>query len=242
MNPSAQMRTVAVLQHAAEAQHLQQVLQASGIDAFLDGLNVTNSYPVGTLTAIRLYVPAEQEAEAVAILEEAKNIDRTQWYCEPCREINEGSFDLCWKCGQSRADVEGPMPVVQNSHEAVPVDPTPTEMFDSARLNKTYDSNPYAAPRTGLSAPMSFSNVDEESPALVEKDEAIERAYRAAIFGLVTLPIIFHLMSLALAFGALSIDAPVSPKSRSRLFLTFAIDILVLVTTVSVYIYFRFLR
>ena len=43
-------------------------------------------------------VHEEQEAQAVALLEELRNLPQRRWQCA-CGELVEGGFESCWKCG-----------------------------------------------------------------------------------------------------------------------------------------------
>jgi len=41
----------------------------------------------------------KDENKALAIIEQAKeNITGRDWYCKQCKELNAGSFELCWNC------------------------------------------------------------------------------------------------------------------------------------------------
>ncbi len=40
-----------------------------------------------------------QEARALALLNELKNVPQRRWMCV-CGELVEGGFEQCWKCGE----------------------------------------------------------------------------------------------------------------------------------------------
>lgn len=54
---------------------------------------------------LELWVESEREAvQALAIVEEATRALESgeRWVCSQCQEVNESSFEICWRCQHQR--------------------------------------------------------------------------------------------------------------------------------------------
>ncbi len=87
-----------------EARAAAAALEAAGIPAHVDADDCGGMRPeLAFSNGVRLYVPAEREEEARALLAAAAaEGQRPAWTCPRCGERNEGSFDVCWQCGTDR--------------------------------------------------------------------------------------------------------------------------------------------
>jgi len=83
----------------------RRVVEASGIrciirNEFAGGASGVLS-PLDTWP--ELWVLDERHAErAIKALAEstAADAERSEWRCPHCREVNAGSFEICWACGR----------------------------------------------------------------------------------------------------------------------------------------------
>lgn len=43
----------------------------------------------------------EWQSKAEKLIAEVQHdtVKKPEWYCQQCKEINDGSFELCWQCG-----------------------------------------------------------------------------------------------------------------------------------------------
>ena len=85
--------------------NLRNVLEGEGIDT-----HVVNEFAAGGAgdlptfdTWPELWLEDEtciDEAEAILreILEQRPG---SEWYCRGCQELNDGAFQVCWKCGRA---------------------------------------------------------------------------------------------------------------------------------------------
>lgn len=101
---------------AAEA--IRNRLAVAGVQAYVTGTAVADSFGMGGAPQSRLLrveVAAEDLDRAREILAEDRRraAAATRWKCGQCGELNEPSFDLCWKCHSdaSSGQVVGPDPV-----------------------------------------------------------------------------------------------------------------------------------
>ena len=82
------------------------LLETSGISVELKGealLGGIGELPVD-LQAVQLWVHDHQCEMAQSILESI-NVERPEWQCVQCHEVNEGCFDLCWQCSAPKSTV-----------------------------------------------------------------------------------------------------------------------------------------
>jgi hypothetical protein len=213
----------------AEAQQVRNVLGEYGISARVDGgaVNTALSF-VGpaNLGGVRILVPAadaERAAEIVRSLGVADETSGAAWYCGKCEETIDGDFQICWSCEEERSAVEAPFPNSgDETQKRVDFD---REANAGASLGTTeFDlSNPYASPQTQAAAE------DPEKYAPLEINEEAEamllRAWRAAIIGIVFIPVLTHFYSMYLLFRAAAMVENFSPQGKKRFYRAFAVDL-----------------
>jgi len=95
---------IAIFTTEIEARADEARLQAAGIEAFVDSDDCGGMRPeLAYSNGVRLYVPVADRQRASELLAAArKEAERPVWTCPQCGETNEGSFDVCWKCGADR--------------------------------------------------------------------------------------------------------------------------------------------
>ncbi len=184
------------------------------------------------------------------------------WRCRLCQEIVEAEYVVCWSCGRDRADVqddnfdpaslhekvEEPSPPGDYApNDALPNDVLPTgeptryaeppitenAVKENAVTEKLASKNPFASPL----GPEIAAELPAEPIQVLDEDTeaAVLRAYRAAIIGIVLCPGVLHLYSFVLLILISSRRQKLTPTSRRRFFLAYAIDIIVIVFAVTLY-------
>lgn len=186
----SKLSTLFVFISPHEGYHMKNVLAEHGITAVLQGAESAAAFGhLGPSTDARLLVPTadlERARELVERIEAElfRNLG-SRWFCGPCEEENEGSFDYCWLCNKAREAVED---------TTVDLSPKSDERFGS-EANSTaavrFDSdNPYASSRIAA---------DERSDGFSAADETqITRAFQASVLGLLFLPVLMSLYSMML--------------------------------------------
>ena len=85
--------------------NIRNLLQAEGIET-----RVVNEFAGGAAGNLpaheiwpQLWLEDESRlAEAQEILHKLlDDRDRQDWYCRGCQELNDASFQVCWKCGRA---------------------------------------------------------------------------------------------------------------------------------------------
>ncbi|MCC4834586.1 DUF2007 domain-containing protein [Shewanella sp. 1_MG-2023] len=80
------------------------LLETNGIMVELTGEALVGG--VGELPTemqtVDLWVNQNQLEQARSILE-SHDMDRPQWQCLHCHEMNDGSFELCWQCSSPQS-------------------------------------------------------------------------------------------------------------------------------------------
>jgi hypothetical protein len=99
------MKTVYSAPNISLVSIFQNILAGYGIRCRLK--NEFLSAGVGDLPPIecwpQLYVDDDDYEEAKRIVDETlSEKDLPSWNCDSCREVIEGQFTECWKCGKSR--------------------------------------------------------------------------------------------------------------------------------------------
>ncbi len=204
-----------------EAEHLQQVLGDGGVEAFVEGLHGSNAFGMNSLMGrIRIKVREGDLPRARELLSEMRNRGGSPWFCGPCQEVNEGSFDYCWKCGGERSVVATDPPLAEIDNSKVSID------FSSPHAKDTqFNPSPYAPPESEPAVPV---EVKTSASMQVEYEDRIERAYKASVLGLITVPILLHLYSLAILMSCASLNAVSTARTRWRVRSTLVINLTVL--------------
>ncbi|WP_413113084.1 DUF2007 domain-containing protein [Thaumasiovibrio sp. DFM-14] len=87
-----------------EAHILKGLLEHNGIPCRIEGEDLSGA--VGELPTdvreVRLFVHPLQLARARLLIEPP--MDKPDWYCTQCGELNEGQYELCWQCGQPQSE------------------------------------------------------------------------------------------------------------------------------------------
>ncbi len=227
--PSSELTQIASYANAVEADHVRAVLEDNGVTAFVDDATVHTalSYIGNTLGGVKLLVRPADAERAMAIIDTlggTPDLASGDWFCGECEEMVDAGFEVCWSCGQARADVERPIPASAASHPVEPagefdhdVEIEADEVTDEDRLN------PYASPRVDTPPPK--ISADEDLPINPEAEDMVLRAWRASVFGLVIFPLIAHLFSMYLLIRASMMTSKFSPAGTRRFYLAFAINV-----------------
>jgi hypothetical protein len=104
----SELREVYSAANVTEAHLLRDALEEAGIEAMVVGdelFGAIGSVP-GISGAPKLMVKAEDYEPARKIVTEHELANRKTtappWKCASCGELNESTFEICWKCGQDR--------------------------------------------------------------------------------------------------------------------------------------------
>ena len=193
------LRTLETVSLPFEAEHMQRVLATAGIESFIEGMNGANAFGLNTaLGSIKIQVHDADVARARQVLSEVLNAPGQAWYCGDCQETNEANFDYCWKCGGEKSDVATEPP----QSEQLPEQYKPEDMLSPQPVAAPYNPAPYAPPTSALA--LSAPEFDSAA-AQVEYEDTIQRAYRASLIALITVPVLLNIYSLVLLLGALSL-------------------------------------
>ena len=94
-------------QHLVEASHIKNLLDSTGIRAFLRNENLvrlSGEVPFDQ-TWPEVWIEDDREADtARRILDDVRHTQRylPPWSCAHCGEWLEGQFSACWNCGTER--------------------------------------------------------------------------------------------------------------------------------------------
>lgn len=219
-----------------EAELFKNWLRNEGIEAFVDGTGVANALAhVGSaLSGARVLVVESELAEAQQLLSQYREVqgNKTSWYCSDCREYNEPSFDMCWKCQGARSEKEGQPPAP--SKEVVSME---SILNPNTAINSKPDfENPY---ESSVARKTAKNEEDTEAPLSAEQAEnMIERAWRAAWLG-PSVPVLLTLYSITLLLGSLDVAEPISPKARRHRLQAWIVNVLYLMAaTILVWLMF----
>lgn len=217
--------------NAMEAEQIRSILEEHGVSAFIDGANTNTalSYVGTALGGVRVLVPAADAEKAIEIVESARGesaVPSVPWYCGQCNETIDGAFEVCWSCGNPRADIEQPLPItptndacVESGFEEGDVADTPIPEFSDLDYD---ESNPYASPMTTGST----SAQCDKPPEINDEAEAmLLRAWRASIIGIVFFPVATHLYSMYLLIRAANTATTFSPNGQKRFYRAFGVNV-----------------
>lgn len=205
--PTSEFLKIASYANAADADHLKAVLQDHGIRAFVDGgdLQTSLSYIGSALGGVHVLVRSVDAEKAMELKEELSQESHEPagdpWYCGECEEVVDAGFQVCWKCGQDRSEVEAAMPANAELDDEQDMEPS-LEDSDQPLPDKAHfdEANPYASPQAkvdGAEMPTQPSEISEEAEAM------LVRAWRAAIIGLTFMPFLANIYSMYMLFAAL---------------------------------------
>lgn len=220
---------VATYANATDAEHIRNVLEANGISAFIDAAatNTALSYVGTALGGVRVFVRADDVQHAIEVIasdDDASNSGRAPWFCGSCEEEIEGSFDICWSCGEPREQVARPLPnsrKIDHFKAGIAVDGTANAPTSFRRdLDST---NPYAA----LTA-TEVARTQHDQPVAIsqEAEDMLLRAWRASIIGIGLFPLILHFYSMYLLIRATMIAKDFSPDGNKRFYRAFVVNVI----------------
>lgn len=139
---------IAIHDSAAKAATDAAVLQAHGIRVSIvgDQLSDVLNYYGTAVRKVELLVLQSQSEAAVRVLAEVKlknqHLDRIDWVCSKCNEVNAATFDECWSCGKPWSGTEDQ--AVQTPYVSHKVN----HAIDASPVIDAFDeSNPYASPQ-----------------------------------------------------------------------------------------------
>jgi hypothetical protein len=100
-------------------------LREAGIESMIEGASVTNALSYVGVASVKLLISEAHLLQANELLLEYEESNQlapsAPWLCDECNEMNEGSFDLCWKCQSERSTTAtelSPNQVSQNDRQA----------------------------------------------------------------------------------------------------------------------------
>ncbi|PQO31175.1 hypothetical protein C5Y96_12550 [Blastopirellula marina] len=215
-----EFQRIASYANAADADHLKAVLQGHGIRAFVEGgdLQTSLSYIGSALGGVHVTVHSVDAEKAIEIKQELSQESHEPtggpWFCGECEEIVDAGFQVCWKCGQDRSEVEAAMPATADlddeEEEEYLSDDNDQPLPDRAHFD---ESNPYASPQAKVKSaekPRKPTEINEEAEAM------LVRAWRAAIIGLTFMPILANIYSMYMLFAALKETNEFTPEGNWR--------------------------
>lgn len=197
-----------------EAAIARGILRDNGIPAFVQGSETaTTLFYVGTaLGGVRLDVPESRAEEAERLLSEKfDNADVIPaWTCPKCGAEVDAGFGICWQCSAAYSDVTS----------AAPTAGSPRENKACKGSDRSED--------VGRTVPAQQRDAENRNWG----DEIVDRAFRAAVFGILLFPFSFY--SLYLLGDAR--NAPRSDRSRTRLVLAHVLAYLPIVAFLSFFL------
>jgi hypothetical protein len=220
---------IASYANAVEAEQMRAILEEHGVAAYVEGatVNTALSFIGNTLGGVKLLVPKSDAEKAVAIIHTLGGASETpggDWFCGECEETVDAGFEVCWSCGQSRADVQRPFPATVAGQPTEPVgephhhvEIEPDDITEEDRLN------PYASPRDNTPPPK--ISADEDIRINPEAEAMLLRAWRASVIGLVMCPLIIHMYSMYLLIRASMLTSTFSPAGTRRFYLALLINV-----------------
>lgn len=237
-----QLITIATFATAAEASLAQTTLEENGIRAYVQGGTTADTlWQVATTSGgVELQVASTDVATALECLgwsesaEPSKPVDA--WNCGSCGEDVDAGFEVCWNCGAgiddvpgSRAPVAEPPSTEDERTISCPMcgERLPEEAEDCPHCGERFDGVSFDDP-TELDAD------GEESYEARRVREALTRAFRAAMFGLVIFPpflTIYAIFQLA-EYRCLRIDYGFPINWRARV--AIAANMLALVESMAI--------
>ncbi|MCA9191449.1 MAG: DUF2007 domain-containing protein [Planctomycetales bacterium] len=163
---SDKLITIASYFNALEACSDKGLLENAGIPAFLENenSNLALSYIGSAVGGVRLMVPAQSQARAQELINNAREKTCEAWYCGNCQQDVDAGFEVCWNCGQHYSLTSSNRPVINRSFGE--------EEFLALAHNRLQDiknlATPYSPPiaQTPLAGPIESSRHDEKLKSL----------------------------------------------------------------------------
>jgi len=219
---SSEFVEITATANAVEAEYLRGVFEECGLSAFVDGAhaNTTLSHIGSALGGVKVFVRQTDVEKALEIIEDIRAESDTSgepWFCGACEESIDGSFAVCWSCGQDRSLVERPFPDTSGDDAAEDILPDPPPMRTDEE-----EANPYTSPKMTETTTPDLQQLDINE----EVEEMVQSAWRAAVLGGVYLPVFMHIYSIYLLFQVSKEIDTFSQKSKKRFYGAIAVNIL----------------
>jgi len=163
------------------------ILESHGIDAHIIGDNAAEGLSYGlAVQKVELIVPRRKLDEANRILAEsasrANDLQRTDWVCSGCGEINGREFDACWSCDKTWSAAHDQEHEAETTAQALP------SIDDPVHYLPELNENPYAPPIEGTVVEVA------SNPAT---DVEIRRAFRSLILSFMFPPFALYAFIVA---------------------------------------------
>ena len=102
------MRLIYTNENMSVVHSAKNILEMNGIDCLLKnehGNTMGAEFGISNLAEVWL-LNSDDYDKALALIEEkiANPSEKSAWICSECKEENEGSFEICWKCQSDRLD------------------------------------------------------------------------------------------------------------------------------------------
>ncbi len=171
--------TVATFRSPQEASITKAALSCEGIEAFIQGAASSSmlSYYGSSVAGASLQV-RQSEAERAAVLladfeSAARKTDETAspWQCANCGAEVDGGFELCWSCGNE---------------------------FDEQTQTTSFSSSTPGQPPIESHTTSELAAENAISPQDTTADQTVDRAWRAAVWGIVLFPFWFYSLFLVI--------------------------------------------
>jgi hypothetical protein len=133
------------------------------------------------------------------------------WLCNACREMNEASFDLCWKCQSERSATATELPSNQVSQ------------------------NDKQATKSMIAQP---SQLAEQEIGVAHVEDIIRRAFISAVLG-IGLSLIFTPYSILLLVDSYDSKLELSQHARTRRWQAWCINLLITIGWLFAFAYYR---
>lgn len=97
-------------ERVTDAEQIRDLLERCGIAAFVFGEHTYNALGINPLAWPQVWVAEDEDYDrAKALVHEYELAQRAasspsasgQWRCNRCGELNEGTFAVCWHCGDA---------------------------------------------------------------------------------------------------------------------------------------------
>jgi hypothetical protein len=233
-----------------EAQLARDRLRADGIAAFVFGEDLIGGLGMGIGGAIRLQVPAADAPRAAGILAsclaraddeppQERGPAEAVWLCPLCGEPVPVVQSLCPFCETQRGDIQAVepgdlLPSLPGRRRTRAAKDTRTDIQE-----KKEELTPEVPARSTVEPPPAPAAGDlydgrVELPPLAtfQGDDLAERAYRAALFGLLFFPLTLYSLWLLLRLAFFPGD--ISPGGMRRMYIAVALNLLVALTVAAV--------
>lgn len=230
---SRSLLQIAAFSNAIEAEHLRLLLQRHGIAAFLDSANTATALShlgsaVGGAKVLVSPDDADRALEVIRAADEPEGAGDQVWFCGQCCVDVDAEFEVCWSCGQPRANVEQPFPP-SPGHAAhadrEDADEDTTEAKSAHASPEPTDRNPYASPTARCVSESTSPESGRLAAPSLEAEAMLVRAWRASIIGFFIVPIVFHCYSMYLLIRASLTTDRFSAKGTRQYYQAWAVNV-----------------